>query len=166
VDDRTLADLMPAIAQNIDGAGDFEQILPPTPDTAHGGLFSVRYGDALVVMIIQRPAKLVITAGVAVDVAWSDALLAHVNELNGEKLMVGRLFAKEYEAEGRGTGIVPMQEILECQDIDFGPSVNVILRVCGRVMGMAGRVAPELCQRHNGRPPGPDGWFQISHHAL
>jgi hypothetical protein len=132
----------------------------------HGGTFSVRFGDALVVMGIQDPAKLVVSAGTAVDVRWTDALLAHLNELNGKMLMVGRLFAKEYEAEGRGTGIVLMQEILECQDIDSGPSVNVTLRVCGRVMGMAGHVTPELFQRHGGRPPSREGWFQIAHHAM
>jgi hypothetical protein len=166
MDDQTLAELLPAVANHIEGAYNFQQILPPAPEIRFGGSFSVQYGDALVCMRIQTPAALLITAGVAVDVTWSDALLAHLNDINANMLMVGRLFGKEYEGEGRGKGIVLMQESLECECIEVGPSVNVIKDVCARVMGMAARVIPELCQRHNGRPPHPDAQLQIETYSI
>jgi hypothetical protein len=165
LDDRTLADLIPAIAENIEGVYDFRTIQPPTPEVGHGEMFTMRYGDALAVVMLQTPAKLMITAGVAVDVDWTPQLLAQINELNASTVIVGRLFGKQLEGKGQRTGIILLQEMLECQDLDSGPSVNVLLRVCGRVMGIANRVSDDLCRRHDGHPPHPDSWPQIANYA-
>lgn len=62
------------------------------------------YGDALVVISIQSPAKLIVTAGVAVDVKWSNALLADLNDLNGTMLMVGRCSQRRMRRRGSRDG--------------------------------------------------------------
>jgi hypothetical protein len=160
-----LAELLPRIAAHIEEIDDFRQVLPAGPQPDQGGVFTAREGDVVLALAIRGDAQLMITAAVAVDVSFTDDLLSHLNQLNGTMLLVGRLFAKQYDGEGAGMGAVMLQEVMESEYFDSGPSVNVILTTFARVGAMASRVALEIRSRHGGQPVHPENWMQVVYYA-
>jgi hypothetical protein len=72
----------------------------------------------------------------------------YINNLNAQVLTVERMFLKEFEGTGRGA--IVMQEIVYCQDMSGVPSLNTLLRIIGKVGGVAQRLSPDLCQRFGG----------------
>jgi hypothetical protein len=149
------------MAHNIEGLSDFKQVLPAGPKPSQGGIFSVRSNDIPVVLAIRAPAQLIITAALAMDVPFASEVWRHINDLNAKTLRVGRLFIKEYEGEGAGFGAILLQEIVECEDLDSGPSINILLRILAGVTGMGARLSSDLCHAHGGKAPHPENWLQI-----
>jgi hypothetical protein len=160
-----LAELLPHIAAHIEEVEEFRRVLPAGPQPDQGGVFAAREGDVALALAIHGDAQLMMTAAIAVDVSFTDDLVAHLNQLNGTMLLVGRLFAKQYEGEGAGMSAVMLQEAMECEYFDAGPSVNVILATFARVAAMAHRLAPEIRSRHGGQPVHPENWMQVLYYA-
>ena len=160
-----LAELLPHIAAHVEEVEDFRQVLPAGPQPEQGGVFAAREGDVVLALAIRGDAQLMITAAIAVDVSFTDDLLSHLNQLNGTMLLVGRLFAKQYDDPGAGMGAVLLQEVMECEYFDSGPSVNVILATFARVAAMASRIAVEIRSRHGGQPVNPENWMQVMYYA-
>ena len=148
-----LAEFLPNVPTYIEGVRDFRESIPPDPTMGHPGTWAFGYGPALVMLNIGRNAALTITAGLALGVPFGNDVSHDLNNHNAHTVMVGRLFLKEFEGTGRGT--ILMQEIVECQYLDGGPSTNLLLRIIARVAAMAGRLSPGRCQVHGGDPP-PD----------
>lgn len=143
----------------VEGMEDFEVRLPPSPD--HGGTATFRYGPAVVWLHIRPSAELMVCAGVARDVRITDELIRDVNACNARTLVVGRLFAREYEGEGAGRGAVLLQEIIECQYLDNGFSRNLLVQTIARIGGMAATISPAFVA-HDGTPWPPEAWLHIS----
>jgi hypothetical protein len=161
MNNQSLAEILPHMANNIEGLSDFKQVLPAGPKPSQGGIFSVRSDDIPVILAIRTPAQLMITAALAMDVPFTSTVWQHVNQLNAKTLRVGRVFVIEYEGDGAGFGAILLQEIVECEDLDSGPSINMLLRVLASVTGMGARLSPELGHAHGGQAPHPDDWLQI-----
>jgi len=157
---RELVELLPHFVSHAEGLSDFRTVLPPAPDQVWGGVYACQDRSAVVTFMVNGEAALRITAGVATDLDMRTDVGAHVNTLNTKVLMVGRLFYREAGDGARGA--VLLQEIVECEHFDSGPSVNAVLMVIMRVAAMAGRLSPEFSERHGGRPWSADEALLVS----
>jgi hypothetical protein len=152
MDERELAEFLPNVPEYIEGTADFDVLVPPGLDSH--GVWRLRFSPALVVLRIHKNAVLAITAGLALDVPYNRDVSHHINHLNATDLTVGRMFVKEFEGTGRGA--IVMQEIVYCQDMAGPPSLSTLLRIIGKVGGVAARLAPDLCQQFGGHVPPDD----------
>lgn len=173
MDERELADFLPGLAQNyLEGVSSFRFLdttgtvgLLPAGRIPYGA-WSFRMADAaLMVLSINQNAILSITAGLALDVPFTAAVSHRLNKLNAEVVAVGRLFLVEFEGTGRGA--ILMQELAYCTDVpaDHIPSLQALVRVVGKVAGLAARLSPDLCEQLGGHVPPDDTDLLILAHA-
>jgi hypothetical protein len=169
---RELYDILHELPRAIEGVTDFKGRLPPGPIAAHGGTLACRFGPVELLLAIQGlkegETTLYVTAAVADGVRVSDGLFRELNEMNANMLVVGRVFLHEFHNEdgtSNGLGAILLQEMIACEYVDSGRSVNVPFQVIGRVGGMASRISPSLCDGHGGRPWPPQSWIRIAMYA-
>jgi hypothetical protein len=169
---RELYDILHELPRVHEDVTDFKGWLPPGPMDAHGGTLACRFGPVELLLAIQGAKEgettLYATAAVADEVRVSDRLFRELNELNANTLVVGRLFLHEFHNEDQtpnGLGAILLQEMVACEYVDSGQSVNVPFQVIGRVGGMASRLSAGLCSRHDGRPWPPESWMRIAMYA-